>query len=230
MGTELPNGNTLTAISVDPDSYECLNEKILPDKIPKGREAVISSGIANLLKIKKGDAITVTIKGSPQTLTVVSIVDAIIPTLFIDAKSLGLGNDALVLNLTDNARNDESAKAELLSRLEAYGLTVSEPSTLLGTIPATGKGFLGIIGAASTAASVLTGIGIINSISAVYRKRTREFKILRLSGMTKGGIAKTVASELTVLIVFSLLLAIPTSLLLTSSIELTMRSFGMSLI
>ncbi len=230
MGTELPNGNTLTAISVDPDSYECLNEKILPDKIPKGREAVISSGIADLLKIKKGDAITVTIKGSPQTLTVVSVVDAVIPTLFIDAKSLGLGNDALVLNLTDNARNDESAKSELLSRLEAYGLTVSEPSTLLGTIPATGKGFLGIIGAASIAAAVLTGIGIVNSISAIYRKRTREFKILRLSGMTKAGIAKTVTSELTVIIVFSLLLAIPTSLLLTSSIELTMRSFGMSLI
>lgn len=230
MGTELPNGNTLTAISVEPGSSECLNEKILPSKLPHGKEAVISSGIADLLGIKKGDAITVTIKGSPQTLNVISAVDSDVPILFIDANSLGLGNEALVLNLTDKVRNDSSAKSELLSRLEAYGLAVSETSALLGTIPATGKGFLGIINAAVIAASVLTGIGIINSISAIYRKRIREFKILRLSGMTKSGIVKTVASELIIMLIFSLILAMPTSLLLASSVELTMRSFGISLI
>lgn len=228
-GTELPNGYTMTSISLSGDLEGCINDELMPNRLPKGHETVISNGIAEFCGVSKGDHLTVKIKGVEYNLTVSDIINSNIIVLFIDANGLGIGHDAICFNFSEAAKNDEALKSALLSRLEANGATLVEPKYLFGTTTSTVKGFMSLLKYATAASVVLALVGCINSLSAFYASRSRDFGILRLSGMSRARLGFNIALEFITITLIAVIFVIPICAALGFIIDTVMGSFGYSI-
>jgi len=228
-GTELPYGYTMTSISLSGDIDGCINDELMPSKLPKGNEAVISTGIAEFCGLSKGDPLTVKIKGTEYTLTVSEIISSGISVLFIDADGLGIGHDAVCFNFSEAAKNDAELKNEFLSKLEANGATTVEPKYLFGTTASTAKGFISLLEYATAASVVLALVGCLNSLAAFYASRRREFEILRLSGMSRARLSFNIALEFITVALITIIFVIPICAALGILIDTVMGSFGFSI-
>jgi len=228
-GTELPAGYTLTSISLSGDIESCIDQALIPQKLPSGKEAVISSGIAKLCGVDVGESFMVKIKGTEYELTVSEILQTGIGALFIDADSLGLGSDAICFNFAESSKNDTAKKNELISTLEAKGVSTVEPKYLFGTTASTAKGFMALLEYATAAALVLAVAGCLNSLTSFYISRCKEFDILRLSGMTRAKLIGIITLEIISIAFISIIFALPVCAALSGVINTVMSSFGFSI-
>lgn len=227
--TDEKNGYTINAISASGDVDKCISEELLPSVMPHGRETVVSKEIARLCSLSVGDIIRLRIENLDVELTVIGICDNNINSIFIDAEALRLRNTLTAVKLKDGVAPSAELKRELTEKLEAYGSTVTSPSVIFGTKTYTASGFIDLLEYTLILSIVLIAIGFSDTLCAHYRERRREYRILRISGMSKRAMALHTLTELAQTVAIALLFAIPTGIALCSLLHAAGTSFGFSL-
>lgn len=221
---ELDSGAVVPGVSLSEAANACVSHEMLPTRTPAADEIAIATGVASMEGVGVGDRLAVSVKGCRGEFTVCEIVDANANLVFFDASMLGIKNDMMCV-LTDEAHDREA----LMTLVEPYGAAIVDTDVIFGTLAQTLDGYLTLLDDAIVIAIAVTLAGVVNLLAEQYRVRRTDLAVLRLCGMTRLGILRACAAELTVILVYVLAVSLPLSLLLCRVIDLGARSFGLAL-
>lgn len=225
-GVALPNGGNATAISLLGDTMLWLDETLLPQNYPKGRELAISRGLATLAGVKTGDSLTLMLDGVTHEFTVSEIMNIQPNFLYFDAAALGIRHDIFCIAV----KNEDAATIQRLGNMaEMGGSAVLPLSALLGTGPQTATSHLTLLRYALWAAVLLSLLGCLQIVAEHLQERHDEAQILRLCGMTKSRLYLLYAREMLLTLIGAGLLAAVGAVLLCLAVHFGVNSFGMVL-
>ncbi len=221
---DLESGAVVLGLSLAGDANACVHADILPERIPHAGEIAVSTGIASMEGVRVGDRMTVSVKGCRGDFTVSEIVDTNVSLVYFDAVALGMKNDTMCV-LTDGSVDREA----LLSLVEPYGAAVIGAGDLFGGLSKTMDGYLTLLDDAFLAALTVTLIGVVNLLCEQFRARRSERAVLHLCGATHHGVRRVAVCELTLVLLFAILLSLPLAAVMCRLVDLGARSFGMAL-
>lgn len=228
--TELNYGYTLSAFSATGDTDLCIGSSMIPDILPQGTGVVISRGVADICSLSIGDEFPAMINGIEHTLTVISIYDNNINSVYIDASALGLDYDISAVKLNSEAESYNNIKKELSQELEPFGASMVSPTTIFGTKLDTAEGFSLLSEYTVNICALLITLGLCDTLLAHYRERRREYNALLFAGMSRKSLLFSKVREITIILFFALLCALPTSIIISWLLELAAGSFGFSIL
>ena len=200
---EIGEGYTAFAMLVSGDVTACVDPAILPSTLPEGTQVAMSLGVAELLNAKVGDTVTITLRGVPYALTVCEVIHMSANFVFLDPDAIDSSQAMICVKWNSDA--DPTERASLIADMESAGAIAVEKESVMQTIHESLGGFLRLLHWALLAATVPITIGGINVLTAQYRARRREKRLLCASGMRKGSILIMRAVELTTVCVFAVL-------------------------
>jgi len=226
-GVELQDGASAVAVSLEGDHSLCLPEGLAPQRLPTGRELVLSTGLAIRTNTHVGDSVSLQIGGASHLFTVTEIVATNGNFLYLDSTEIGIARDLFCVRLQPDAT--QAQRDSMVATLEASGAAVAEPTSAFGVLPHTLSGHLKLMSYAVLAATVLALLGCINAFVQQYRERLEEWSLLRACGMTRRGMIGILITEATLLIFFALLCGGLAGGIMNLFINRGMHSFGMVL-
>ncbi len=226
---ELENGVNVFGISVKTPEG-CLHEELIPEVLPNGSEAVITESIASLMELEAGDTFPVTIQGIERDLTVSHVYAGAVPLLYFDTAAFGIADEQLCISPRADLSKTSPEYASLLALLEENGCELVDSNTVLRDMPRSFEAFSLLLNSASVMAIVLAVIGLANSLAEQYRRRRNDRLILRMNGMAGASLLILQLLEILLLLICSLLLALPFASAIVYLIDVGVHSFGISLL
>ena len=176
---ESDRGVNFTAISVSGSPEACLHPKLIPERLPKGNEIVLSAGAAALLDAAVGDEVTLTVQGVTCRLQVIGTDGSNL--LYIDANALGLlGNGLTCVKLAPDADPAEAA-----GRLEAAGAILTEKDVLFAYTVRPFRGFVWMIRVFAALSFSMMLISCANVFSEQHRAGKGDRERAMLAGGTR---------------------------------------------
>ncbi|MBE6673152.1 MAG: ABC transporter permease [Ruminococcaceae bacterium] len=223
---ELPNNCVAIAFAMTGDTTLCMHPELIPEQTPKGNEIVLSTGIAALTEKEVGDSIRVTLQGYAKDYTVIGINNINANFIFLDADAVSASEKIVCFKLT----NTPNARQALIEKLETSGVSTLDAREIWGSVPSTLNGFLGLTFAATVISVILALLGCSTVLAQQYRARQRERELLQMSGATQSMVMSIHLTELLLVFVCALLLAVLVCLPSVFLIDQGLRSFGLILL
>lgn len=219
------HGGGVICVSADESALPYIHERAKPKELPRGDKAAISIGLAKFCGANVGDSITLDVDGEDYSFTVSEVLKIQSAFAFIDANYIGRDNDKLAI-VTRDGYSDEEKLALLSAMLAPRGAGVVRLYEITGKaseFSRTMVNYLYII----AHISILTAlIGVFNLILSGHNSRKQEFKVLYLSGFTKGRVLTLEIYEVLTVVVLSVLLALPLGFAVSGILDSALNSFG----
>lgn len=225
-GGELENGYTAMVVMLAGDANTCLEPDLLPATVPKGDQAALSKGVAELLGADVGECVTVGIQGVWHTFTVSEIVSVTPNLIFLDLDTIRPAGEVLCVKLTEGAANDPAILSPLIAEMESRGGTVLERESVTESMDASLHGFLALMRWTLFAALVPSLLGGANVFAEQFRARKHERELMRLSGMDGCTLTLMHLAELAAVILLAVLLAAVFGAAICLCLDFSVRSFG----
>lgn len=217
---ELPGNITYTAVSIEGNAEACLRADLLPSRLPKGNEAVISEGVSELLGIGVGDVLNLTVGGVACQLTVSECISGNL--IFFDAQSLGLfGERVFCVRATE-----ASAIEDLVGKLESNGAILTDPKVMLGEGTDIMSGFLDLVWFFVLLCGGLMAVGCANVFLEQHRAGKAERERLNHVGVTAREVMLWEWAETGLVLAISAICAVAFGWVLCRLAEYAMGSFG----
>lgn len=222
-GIELQkDGYAVYGLSVG-DAVDCFDSDFMPKELPRGNEICLSEAIAALFGLSAGDALTISYKGNDYEVVLSEHFAQNSPVVFFDAEFLGLPHELYAFSFTEGA--DREATLAYLSAEGALFIPAEDVVNAGDMIDS----FIEMLDLVLGAAILLSVVGIFNALLPMYRGRRHSLAILRLSGLSRAGLARMLTLELLLTFALSLLLALCGGTAVAVFINAGLSSFGVTL-
>ena len=181
-------GEVITSV-ISTDNIDVISDDLGVDRLPTGNEAVISRTHAKMLSLKVGDSLSARISGIEHSLVISDIVVSPTQFVLIDADSLGISYNMLIVDGAEGVSDDLLYEdITFATALELVGIT--SVSEMLHNTVRTVRIFLRAGIAMLVIALIFVFIGIIDNLAESYRARREEFELYRLAGMSPSDIRR----------------------------------------
>lgn len=218
---ELPGGITYTTVSIEGNAEACLRSGLLPSRLPKGNEVVVSEGVCEMLGIGVGDSLDLTVQGVVCRLTVSECIAG--NFLFIDAQSLGLFGERIFCARVTETR----AVEEIVGKLESDGAILTDPKVMLGEGMEVMAGFLDLVWLFVLLCGGLMAVGCANVFLEQHRAGKAERERLNHVGVTTRKLMLWECAETVFVLAISAVCAMAFGRILCRLAEYAMGSFGL---
>jgi putative ABC transport system permease protein len=181
----------------------------LRQRLKEGAVA-IGSVLAERAKLKVGDEMDLESVNGPQKFPVAAIVNdyqngglTIHMEREVARKRLGLeGIDAYVIKVDPAQR--ENAHKELKEIADRYGLLLQSYADIRRTIDVMMSGVVASLWSLVVLLPLVSGVGVINTLTINVLEQTREIGLLRIVAMTCNQVRKTIFTQATIIAVMAL--------------------------
>ncbi len=220
-------GTNLRTVSADADALPYLNPAYAPKRLPNAGETVLSGGVAALYGAEVGDRVDFVFDTHTYTFTVIEIIDVFTHVVYVDAPSLGIPHPMLCIKTQDAESEDQdSLFADISNRLELRGALLCHREDALAFALKRMSVFHALISITTLTAALATVVGILNLLFAQYRARANDLRACRCAGMTRADIRRLLFTEILLLFLAALLLAIPAAIGFCRILDVTVNAFG----
>ena len=149
--------------------------------------------------------VTITLRGVPYALTVCEVIHMSANFVFLDPDAIDLSQAMTCVKWNGDA--DPIEQASLIADMEAAGAVAVEKESVMQAIHESLDGFLNLLRWAFLAAMIPITVGGMNVLTAQYRARRREKRLLCACGMRKGSVLTMRAVELMTVCTLAVLFA-----------------------
>lgn len=220
-------GTGVLGISISEKALEFFNQDLMPKRIPRNNEIVITSGISILSEANVGDIVVLTNETNQYSFKVIEVIESSTNIVFIDAAYVKDKNELLCIQ--SDAKSDSEEFARIVNALEIRGAAIVETDTLLSPLTERILDYGELLSYIVLISFFTTLLGIINVLFSAYAVRKNERKVYYTAGMTRGQIRITVLAEILAIVIFALLLVPIFTFVLTAAIDVSINSFGVDL-
>jgi ABC-type lipoprotein release transport system permease subunit len=215
-------------ISIDEDGFKYLNKDIMPTRLPKNEEVILSSGLANLLDAEVGEYVNIGYETTQYSLKVIEVVEATANILYVDATHFGLSNDMLCIK--SDCEVDSDGFNAMRNLAEARGVDIRTRYELLSVITKTIKLYSTLLKYIVAIAILTSFIGVANTLITGYTESSNDRAIYYSLGMTKRDVRLTETVKILTPIILATLLSIPISYGMLRIIDIAIASFGIDML
>ena len=193
---------------------------------PEGNEVVFSKGVARKMSLDIGDVVDLELDGVQYSFFVTDIVETCTGFIAINCEDVGIPYNSIVV------KGDAGvARADLLAALSEATVTelapIQETETLFENVIDTMDTYLRAAIVLLFVFIVFFVIGTLDALFECIRARGEDFGLYRLAGLSKKQLTLMRVTEVSLPIVFGILLGILVAVVSLISINRGMASFGM---
>ena len=188
----------------------------------------MSESVAKLNGISNGEKITLNVDGKDMEFVVTYNYTNLGYIVFFDNDYVKAGSESVIVRTTSGVSDDY--KDKLLRITEGKAAYVDEVSTILEKNYQRAELFLTAMSVFFWFNLAIAAVGVVNVVRASYYRRQNEFRAFSLCGMSSGEVAKLKAAEMLLLVICAAAVSLITSVAITLYINLSMKSFGYSLL
>ncbi len=220
---ETVEGKPLLALGTD--DTQAFAEGLRPEHAPKGNLAAISRGDAKWSHVRVGDTLRLNVGGKSIDVVISQLLDSTVNAIIIDNEHLNLHYNMIFVNpmpeaddssmlseISENTKNELATVVRMqdfwASRLDALNIYLAAGLVILGVIFA------------------FAVIATADNLGQSYRMRREEFMLYRLSGMSRGQVARMKLYEILIALLFGLLFAVAATAVLFAPTCAALRSYG----
>ena len=207
------------------DDMQAFAEGQRPEHAPKGNLAAISRGDAKWSHVRVGDTLRLNVGGKSIDVVISQLLDSTVNAVIIDNEHFDLHYNMIFVNPMPQANTasmlseiSENTKNELATVVRMRDFWASRMDALEIYLAA-GLVILGVIFAFAVIATA-------DNLGQSYRMRREEFVLYRLSGMSRGQVARMKLYEISIALLFGLLFAAAATAALFVPTCAALRSYG----
>lgn len=201
----------------------------LREQFIKG-EVAVGSVLAERLKMKIGDAITLEPEGGPKKFPIAAIVNDYLQgglTIHMEREvahdELGIeGSDGLIIKI-DRERSAQIHR-ELDQIAEKNGLVVLSYIDIRAQVDVRMAGVVGALWAMVVVLLVVSAVGVTNTLTINVLEQTREIGLLRIVAMTQRQVRRTIFSQALIVALLALVPGIAAGVTIAYLMNLSMLS------
>lgn len=196
------------------------------DELPSGNEIIVSLGIADTHNLKTGDTLHLKLNGIKYEFLVSQIISAPTGYLAINCKDMDISYNMLLVEGKDGISSTELLGD--LSQTTASELApIVEADTLLGRLIDAIQIYMDSGKILLLVFVIFSLIGMIDISYESLRVRREEFGLYRLTGMKRGDLRLMKIAELTVSVLFGLVIGLGAFVISAFAVNRGMSSRGM---
>jgi len=196
------------------------------DELPSGNEIIVSLGIADTHNLKTGDTLHLKLNGIKYEFLVSQIISAPTGYLAINCKDMDISYNMLLVEGKDGISSTELLSD--LSQTTASELApIVEADTLLGRLIDAIQIYMDSGKILLLVFVIFSLIGMIDISYESLRVRREEFGLYRLTGMKRGDLRLMKIAELTVSVLFGLVIGLGAFVISAFAVNRGMSSRGM---
>lgn len=201
------HSNKLFTIVLATDDLSSISDSLGVTELPRENSVIISRAHAEMLSLKVGDSLDMSIGGREVSLTVADIAKSGVQFILVNAEYLGLPYNTLITHSHEGV--DPLLAHEELSGKTALEMTAVMPlDDLLSESTRTLRIYLRVAIMMLAVALVFMIVGILDNLAESYRFRRGEFELYHLSGMSSGDTRRMKHFELAVTFLFGIAVGI----------------------
>lgn len=216
------------AVFISIDDLSFISEEVELRDLPEGNQIVMSESVAKLNGISNGEKITLNVDGKDMEFVVTYNYTNLGYIVFFDNDYVKAGSESVIVRTTSGVSDDY--KDKLLRITEGKAAYVDEVGTILEKNYQRAGLFLTAMSVFFWFNLAIAAVGVVNVVRASYYRRQNEFRAFSLCGMSSGEVAKLKAAEMLLLVICAAAVSLITSVAITLYINLSMKSFGYSLL
>ena len=197
----LTNSDLTTIVSAD--DVSAFSESLHIERLPVGNEAMVSSGIANMLDIEIGDPFSITLDGQDYELVLAGIGKSGTNYVAINCEDLGVPYNMILVK-----GGESVSRADLLASLSE---ATSTELTAIVSVDTLFENLIDSMQIYMSAGKILLFIFVVFSLigvaDALYesaRARREEFGLYRLAGMSPRTLRRMKTAEFAIAIAFGI--------------------------
>lgn len=196
--------------------------------LPKGNRLIISQPAAELYGVENGGTLTLEIDGKEISFVAEYNYVNVGYIVFFDASYADIGTKSYLIRAEDG--KEKEVLKEIVAETEGKAVYVDDVKSVLDKTRRRAFIFISAISVFFWLNLAGAAIGVINVIASSYMKRKEEFRAYSLCGMSRKDLTAMKISEIMLAVCLSVAVALIPSLTVTWLIDMSMRSFGYSLI
>ena len=216
------------AVFISIDDLSFISEEVELRDLPEGNQIVMSESVAKLNGISNGEKITLNVDEKDMEFVVTYNYTNLGYIVFFDNDYVKAGSESVIVRTTSGVSDDY--KDKLLRITEGKAAYVDEVDTILEKNYQRAGLFITAMSVFFWFNLAIAAVGVVNVVRASYYRRQNEFRAFSLCGMSSGEVAKLKAAEMLLLVICAAAVSLITSVAITLYINLSMKSFGYSLL